>query len=246
MLARRIEEVSLNSWPALRQILYDGWIVRFSEGYTKRANSVNPLFDSSIDVDEKVDVCEELYAARGLPTVFRLTHFSSPPEIDRVLEGRNYQVVAPTLVLYIGLEGHDVQLAAPAALRDERLDDWIELFCRFSGSAVEEHQAHKEILQAIPSTRFLASLVDGGRAVACGLGVLENGYFGLFDLVTDLRQRNKGYGTRLVSGMLRWAQEHGASHAYLQVVARNAPARHLYAKFGFQEAYRYWYRVAGA
>ena len=246
MLTRRIEEVSLNSWPALRQILFDGWIVRFSKGYTKRANSVNPLFDSSMDVDEKVDVCEALYAARGLPTVFRLTHFSSPPEIDRVLESRNYQIVAPTLVLYLGLEGHDVQPAAAAELRDERLDDWIELFCRFHGSAVGEHQAHREILEAIPSRRFLATLVDGGQPVACALGVMENGYFGLFDLVTDPQQRNRGYGTRFVSGLLRWAQEHGALHAYLQVVARNAPARHLYAKFGFQEAYQYWYRVAGA
>ena len=58
---RRIEEVSLNSWPALQQILFDGWILRFSEGYTKRANSVNPLFASSMDVGEKVDTCERLY-----------------------------------------------------------------------------------------------------------------------------------------------------------------------------------------
>ncbi len=58
LLKQRIEKVSLNSWPALQQILFDGWILRFSEGYTKRANSVNPLFASSMDVEEKVDTCE--------------------------------------------------------------------------------------------------------------------------------------------------------------------------------------------
>jgi GNAT superfamily N-acetyltransferase len=43
--------------------------------------------------------------------------------------------------------------------------------------------------------------------------------------------------------MLGWAQENGARHAYLGVVELNSPARRLYDKLGFREAYRYWYRV---
>jgi len=36
----------------------------------------------------------------------------------------------------------------------------------------------------------------------------------------------------------------GAQRALLQVVVANSPACSLYAAFGFQEAYRYWYREA--
>ena len=49
MLHRRLEEVAMNAWPALQQMLFDGWILRFAQGYTKRANSVHPLFESHLD-----------------------------------------------------------------------------------------------------------------------------------------------------------------------------------------------------
>lgn len=246
MLARRIEEVSLNAWPALQQMLFDGWILRFSRGYTKRSNSINPLFGSTMDIGRKIDFCEKHYAERGLRPIFRLTPFSLPSDLDQVLESRDYAKTDHTLVLHLDLKDLDTRPAPSVELRDEPLDDWLGIFCRFKGAPVEKHQAHREILQAIPSRRFPASLVDAGRPVACGLGVLENDYFGLFDLVTDPQRRRRGYGTQLVSSLLRWAQEHGARHAYLQVESTNEPARRLYPRFGFQETYRYWYRIANA
>jgi len=222
-------------------MLYDGWVLRFSKGYTKRANSVNPLSVSSIKVDEKIRVCEDLYAAQGLPSIFRITPFASPSNLDRVLARRSYIKVDPTLVMHRSLRQND--LPDPAGLREEQPDDWIGLFCRLTGSPVEQHATHAEILRAIPSKRILASLDVSGQGVACGVGVLESNYFGLFDLVTDPQQRNKGYGTTLVSSLLRWGQDHGAAYAYLQVVEKNTPARHLYTKLGFCHSYGYWYRV---
>lgn len=243
MLPRRIEGISLNSWPALQQILFDGRILRFSEGYSRRASSVNPLCGSSMDVEQKVDTCEKLCAGKGLQTIFRLTPFSLPRGLDQVLESRKYAKVAPTTVLHLDLASSAIQPAPPEDLREEQLDDWMEFFYRFSGSSVEQHRAHKAMLRAIPSWRFLASLVDSGEAVACGLGLLENGYLGLFDLVTHPERRNQGHGTRLVKGLLRWAQERGVVRAYLQVVQRNTAGRRLYRKLAFREVYEYWYRV---
>jgi hypothetical protein len=106
MLHRRLEEVAMNAWPSLQQMLFDGWIVRLAQGYTKRANSVNPLFESQLDVVDKIVACEHIFTAKGLPTVFRLTPFASPAQLDQVLAQRGYHVIDPTLVMHLELPAH--------------------------------------------------------------------------------------------------------------------------------------------
>lgn len=246
MLHKRIEETSLNAWPALQQILFDGWLLRFAKGYTKRANSVNPFYGSSIQAEEKIKVCERIYAEKAQPAIFRLTPFASPGDLDQMLERHGYRRIDLTHVQHLDLRGQAIQAKPSVELHDATVDHWLDTFCRLSVAPRAQHQTHQEILQAIPSKRLLAVLVDSGTIVACGLGVLEQDYFGLFDLVTDPQRRNKGYGAQLVLHMLRWAQEHAATQAYLQVMHTNAPARHLYARLGFEDIYQYWYRVPDA
>jgi len=65
----------------------------------------------------------------------------------------------------------------------------------------------------------------------------------LFDIVTHPNFRNRGYGRQLVLDLLSWGKERGARIAYLQVMLDNAPALRLYSKVGFEEIYRYWYRI---
>jgi hypothetical protein len=97
-LAGTIEEASLRAWPAVEKEQLDGWELRASNGFTKRANSVQPFGSSTRPVSEKVFDCEKWYAARGLPTIFRLTRFTEP-RLDAFLAERAYQLVEPTDVL---------------------------------------------------------------------------------------------------------------------------------------------------
>jgi GNAT superfamily N-acetyltransferase len=242
-LKRRVEEASLNAWPAAQQMLYDGWVVRFSSGYTKRANSVNPLYESTLDLGHKIDTCEGLYADRGLPAIFRLNRWSSPAELDAILDRRGYRRHAPTTVMTLGLEGASFGAPAASEMREVSLEEWLVYFSAFSGAHDDANRLHKRILSAIPSRCLRAILVDRGKVVACSLGVLDGGFLGLFDLVTDPAHRRKGHGSSLVAAQLEWALEQGAGHAYLQVVDENTPARGLYAGLGFEPLYGYWYRV---
>jgi ribosomal protein S18 acetylase RimI-like enzyme len=50
----------------------------------------------------------------------------------------------------------------------------------------------------------------------------------------DRNYRNQGIGTRMMGEAIRWAQEKGIVRLELEVYAENAPAIHLYEKYGFE------------
>ena len=102
-MIRHIEELALNAWPALQTLLLDGWVVRFANGYTRRANSVNPLYPSEQATDAKLRACEQLYRDRGLKVVFKMTAASQPDGLDAFLAAQGYEIDAPTSVQLMDL-----------------------------------------------------------------------------------------------------------------------------------------------
>ncbi len=99
------------------------------------------------------------------------------------------------------------------------------------------------MISRIKDEILLVVLRRGSKEVSCGLGVIHNGIFGIFDIVSHNEYRNKGCGTELVNGMLSWAVNNGAHTAYVQVVAENKPAVSLYHKLGYVPGYEYYYKV---
>jgi ribosomal protein S18 acetylase RimI-like enzyme len=277
-MIRTIEELSLNAWPALQTILVDGWVLRFAGGYTRRANSVNPLYPSQDDLAGKVARCERLYRDRGLPVVFKLTAESCPPELDACLAERGYALDALTSVQRVDYlppnplparEGApDSQRPAGEWVPDSRLpweakgargvrfpdegdvelteevtEEWFDAFCRASNLASQRRPIAWQMLHAIVSATAFAAIRHEDEVISCGFAVAQDGYVGFYDIVTDPRYRRRGLGEQLMAGLMRWGQAQGATTAYLQVMMNNPPALALYAKLGFDEAYRYWYRV---
>jgi hypothetical protein len=239
---RQIEEAGMNAWPAHQQIFYDGWVLRFADGYTKRANSVMPVYESGFEVEEKIEVCEDVYRQTGLPPVFRLTPLAQE-NLDQALEVRGYKKLHPTRVMILSLDDWDFPINQDQNFRELPLEQWMGVFSEISGSLVEKQPAHVQILRNILNPHLTAALEISGKWVACGLGVLEREWFGLFDIVTHTDYRQKGLGTQLVAEMLKWAKSQVGKKSYLQVMENNAPALGLYAKLGYADAYGYWYRV---
>lgn len=108
---RMYEELAINSHPALQTQLYDGWQLRFSNGYTGRANSISMLYPSTIDEDEKIVECERRYAEQNLACNFKITD-ATPNAFDQKLEQRGYKIVTPTHLMITTLENKSFQTDA--------------------------------------------------------------------------------------------------------------------------------------
>lgn len=241
-LARRLEEAALNSWPAPQQQLFDGWVLRWAGGYTRRANSATPLYPGQLSVASKVAHCEALYRARGLRPIFRLTSAVPDDALEALLAARGYHSADLTEVLYLPLDRLALPETGPTDARLRSFEEWLPQFVRLAGASAASLEPHRAILEAIGGPHAALVLSDGGTAVACGLAVLDHACCGLFDIVTAADRRRRGYGRQLVGALLRWGREHGAAHFYLQVMTSNTVARQLYARFGFETlyTYRYW------
>ncbi len=242
-MIQTIEELSLNAWPSLQTMLFDGWVLRFSGGYTRRANSVNPLYPSAIPLEEKVAACERLYRAKGLGVIFKLTAASCPPGLDAFLSERGYASDAETSVQLLDL--HDRQFALPSGLEvaEELSQSWFDVFFGMSSLPSGRQPIAWQMLRAIAPTAGFGIIRQHGAPVACGFAVTQGEHVGFFDVVTDHQQRRLGFGEQLMAGLLNWGMGKGARRAYLQVMTNNPPALALYGKLGFTEQYRYWYRV---
>ena len=236
---RRIEELGLNASAPPGQLLYDGWLLRLLPGQAKRARSVNAIYPSTLPLPDKIHYCEQLYRQHGLPMIFRITPFSEPGGLDAELERLAYPRFDTTAV-----EATMIDLRPPGNWQADILPlaQWVEAVGHLRKSPALFRQAHLERLQGTPLPHRAMAIRHEGQIVATGLTIVEDGWAGLFDIVTAPAARQQGFGRRMVESLLRCAWDLGARRAYLQVGADNTTARRLYARHGFRECYQYWYR----
>lgn len=242
-MLRYIEELSMNAWPALQTVLYDGWVLRFAKGYTKRANSINPIYPSTANIEKKIERCEELYQSYGIDAVYKLTSNTFPENLDAVLAQRGYSYKDETVIQIMEALEFDEPQMKDTEVSSVLTDKWLDAFCRMAEVSERNKDILKDMLNSMIPEKYLLLLKHEGKEIGCGIGVLEDGFVGIYEIVIDEEARGKGFGKQLMLNMLKHAYEKGAGKAYLQAVAANTPAVRLYESLGFREAYRYWYRV---
>jgi GNAT superfamily N-acetyltransferase len=242
----RIEEAALNALQTQRQLFFDGWLLRLSPGSAKRARSVNAHFGSTLPVDAKIDCCEALYGGCGLPTLFRVTPFGHPADLDDVLARRGYRRFDATVVQSVALTAaNGAARGSTAPIEAASIATFVDVVAALRASTRVERDAHFERLSNTPLATHAVVVRKDGHAVACGQVAVHAGLAGIYDMVTSAAHCGHGLATSIVAALMAWARAHGAGCAFLQVTDDNAAARAVYAKFGFATVYAYHYRARG-
>lgn len=242
-LTLALERRLVNAWPSFAVELADGWLLRFAEGYSKRANSATPIAPGARLDPDLVAAAEASFRRHGIAPCFRLTGVEDNGA-DAVLAGLGYDLYDPSVGMIAAIGG---DRPIDRALRLDVVPPvpWIAAAAAAYGGDKANGEILGRIVRAIRQPACFATMPEGDRDVAWGLAVAERGYVGLYDIVVDPARRGAGLGRRLVTGLIEWGRREGAASAYLQMRESNAVAEGLYRSLGFTVAYRYRHRVPG-
>src|ERR1700693_1940552 len=241
-LAWRIEETCFNTFPSLKQVLLGTWLMRFSEGFSRRANSVNPLRAEYHDLAAAIAAGPPLYHAQGLPTIFRVPSIVDPA-VDHELTSLGYTAEGESCVLHGAIDSVAAAGDPEVRLHPNPNSEWLAAMAALQGHTNEQSAIYRRIVGAIAvPTRFALLAIDGEPA-ALAYAALHDGLLCYESVITNPGPRRKGLGYRVIAALAGWGREAGAEGACLQVEAGNAPAHALYHRFGVTtELYRYQYR----
>lgn len=251
--ASAAERRALASWPARVVEPLGEWVLRASDGYSARANSVLADGDPGTTFEDALARVRAFYASHDLPAWAQVV-VGSP--VHRALEEARWQVARPgeddtlfqlapvasvvrTLRRSLPEDPPAVDLAptaSPAWLADEE-------------RSVAAGDAALAVLEGPPHVAF-ASVSDPGSGtvvakgrVALGGGTVpgDQDWAGISNVWVAPDARRRRLGMVVMAAMVGWAAEHGATTVYLQVRGDNPPALAAYERLGFatHHAYRY-------
>ncbi|GHH90176.1 GNAT family N-acetyltransferase [Streptomyces capillispiralis] len=232
-----LARVSARAWRPVESERLGEWELRAARGFTRRANSVLPLGDPGVPLDEALTAVRRWYAARGLPAYVQ-TATGAPGAQELLcaeLERRGW-VREVTAELWTGPLAPVADLGAEPSgvvLSRHADDAWLARYQRRGVSEVA-----LRVLGSGPSVWF--ATVPGEEApAAIGRCVVDGRWAGFAAVEVDPARRRRGLATAVMAALARRALDEGASAAWLQVEDDNAGARALYERMGFAVHHAY-------
>ena len=258
---RYLEKIAADGHKALEIAEYQDWELRFSKGYTGRANSIrlmgDPIEEINKDVEDKIRCAEEEYAKRGLPPMFKLT--DADKTFSDYLESHGYKVKNPTDVMMLPLNGADYLIKVSDNIDDivksvvtvpgeinysTTPDGWFEPYFEFEGMTDKTQQELcRQIHSNVMVNKVYIKVLYKDRVAAVASLAIEDGYSLLHNVIVDPAMRGLGLGKKLCYAAISKSKVEEADYSYLQVIETNEVALNLYKKFGYEKLYTYWYMV---
>jgi ribosomal protein S18 acetylase RimI-like enzyme len=234
-----LEAVAARGWRAEQTGTIGGWLLRATDGFTGRANSVLPLRAPGRPLDDALAAAREWYAERGLPLQLQVP-FEARRLLDAELAERGWPAEPDVHVLAARLDALPVGLDAgepPVRIVGAPTAEWFTRYRDGAGAAPPA----RALLTRHDRAGF-ASITLDGRTAAIGRGAVDDGWLGVtaVEVAPDLRRQ--GLASVIMRALWRWGAATGAERSYLQVSSDNAAAVALYGRLGYWHHHGYRYR----
>ncbi|MFG2312161.1 GNAT family N-acetyltransferase [Streptomyces sp. NPDC048566] len=232
-----LARVAARAWRPVESEWLGDWELRAAAGFTRRANSVLPLGDPGVPLDEALARVRDWYAARGLPAYLQTSTGAEGTQEALCAElaerGWTNEVTAElwTGALAPLADGE----AAGVTLARSADTAWLGRYGRRGADEVA-----LRVLGSGPSVWFATVPGEaGGTPAAIGRCVVDGRWAGFAAVEVDPAHRRRGLATAVMSALAERALGEGASAAWLQVERDNTAARALYAALGFTSHHAY-------
>ncbi|MFI6930451.1 GNAT family N-acetyltransferase [Streptomyces sp. NPDC050287] len=253
-----LARVAARAWRPVESERLGEWELRAAEGFTRRANSVLPLGDPGLPLDEALTVVRQWYGDRGLPAYVQTATGAEGTQelLCAELERRGW-VREVTAELWTGALAPVADRGEPGGVVLSRQADeaWLARYQRKGVSEVAlkvlgsgSPRSDEAGSGGGPSVWFatVPGASQGAAPAAIGRCVVDGRWAGFAAVEVDPEQRRRGLATTVMAALAGRALEEGASAAWLQVETDNAGARQLYAGMGFAAHHAYHhYRAPG-
>lgn len=231
-----LAHVASRAWRPVESERLGGWELRAAGGFTRRANSVLPLGEPGMPLDEALTAVRRWYGDRGLPAYVQTATGAEGTQelLCAELERRGW-VREVTAELWTGALAPVADRAegAGVVLTREADEAWLARYQRKGVSEVA-----LKVLGSGPSVWF--ATVPGEQApAAIGRCVVDGRWASFAAVEVDPAMRRRGLASTVMAALARRALDEGASAAWLQVEEDNAGARALYAGMGFAAHHAY-------
>lgn len=235
-----LARVTARAWQPVESERLGEWELRASSGFTRRANSVLPLGDPGLPLDEALAYVRTWYAARDLPAYIQTATgaVGTQEELCAELEARGWrrEVSAEVRIGALAPVG-DLDADVSRVRLTRSVDEaWLQ---RYQRSGVPGPHVLK-VLGSGPSVWFASIPGEvGAPPAAIGRCVVDGRWAGFMAVEVGPAHRREGLATIVMTALARRALEEGASAAWLQVESDNDGARALYEGMGFATHHRY-------
>ncbi|MFE0801143.1 GNAT family N-acetyltransferase [Streptomyces sp. NPDC058812] len=242
-----LARVASRAWRPVESERLGEWELRAAAGFTRRANSVLPLGDPGLPLDEALTAVRRWYAERGLPAYVQTATGAEGTQepLCAELERRGWVREVTAEVWTGGLAPvADLAEGTGVVLSREADEAWLARYQRKGVSEVA-----LRVLAGGPSVWFATVPgADAAAPAAIGRCVVDGRWASFAAVEVDPAQRRRGLATAVMAALARRALDEGASAAWLQVETDNAGARALYAGMGFaaHHAYHHYREPASA